>query len=105
MRSLIALALILAPAAASAGTLALSPEQVEAAKEDGARRHAHDASLGIEPIRERAIHGEVGITVGTGGYSAIYGTAVAPLGGSGFVAITLADERGGNFGRRRYGPR
>lgn len=105
MRMLIALALACSPVAASAGTLALPPEQAEAAKEEGARRHAHDAVLGLEPVQDRAVHGEIGFAIGSGGYSAVFGTAVMPLGESGYLALSLADERGGGFGRRRFGPR
>ena len=81
-------------------TVALSPAQVEAAKEAGAARNANAAALGIEPAQDRQIHGEVGFSVGTGGYSALYGTAVAPLGDTGYVAISVERE---NYGRaRRY---
>ena len=89
--------------AQDSGTLvSLTPAQIEAAKEAGAAQNAHAASLGQEPVRDRAVHGEVGVSIGTGGYSSIYGTAVAPLGDSGVVAISVAQERyGRGYYRRR----
>ena len=103
MRS-IASALLLTAIAipALADTITLTPAQIEAAKEAGAAQNAHAASLGQEPVRDRAVHGEVGVSIGTGGYSSIYGTAVAPLGDSGVVAISVAQERyGRGYYRRR----
>ena len=97
-------ALSLAPAAhaqTAPGTLiALTPEQVEAAKEEGARRGAKTMLEG-GPVRDRAIHGEVGVSIGTGGYSSIYGTAVAPIGDSGMIALSLANEQFGQSWQRR----
>ena len=106
MIRIVALALALMPLAAHAadtGTLVtLTPAQVEAAKEAGAAQNARVASVGQESVRDRAVHGEVGVSIATGGYSSIYGTAVAPLGDSGVVAISVAQERiGRGFNRRR----
>ena len=54
-----------------------TPEQVEAAKEAAAVRNMkaeNQIANGITP--PRGVHGEVGVAVGTGGYSSIFGTAV-----------------------------
>jgi hypothetical protein len=86
-----------------AGTIiTLTPAQIESAKEAGAARNARQASDSVDLTpRDRAIHGEVGFAVGTGGYSAIYGTAVAPLGNDGIIALSLANERFGQGSRYR----
>jgi len=90
-----------APAALVAQTVSLSAEQVEAAKEAGARANAQAAdAVDTAPPRKRAVHGEVGIAIGTGGYGAIYGTVIAPIGDDGFVALSIANERFGNVRRR-----
>ncbi len=93
-----ALLLALVPALASAETISLSPAQVEAAKESGARLHARDAALGIDSTlsRDRQVHGEVGVAIGTGGASSVFGTVVTPLGDNGVAAISVAQE---NYGR------
>ena len=85
-------------ALADASVIALTPAEIEAAKEDGARQHANSAIVDSLPTRDRAIHGEVGFAIGTGGYGAIYGTAVAPLGDNGEIAISIANEQ---YGRSR----
>lgn len=82
------------------GTLVtLTPERAEAAKEVGARRNARVATLDPGPPRDRAVHGEAGVAIGTGGYRAIYGAAEVPLGDNAGVAISVEDEHYG--GRRR----
>lgn len=99
VKIILAAVLLFAPAVARAGVVALTPEQVEAAKEAGAARNARDAALGQEPSRDRAVHGEVGVAIGTGGYRALYGTAGVPLGEDGFAILSVADER---FGKQRF---
>lgn len=98
MKLILAISLALAPAAAFADTIALTPAQAEAAKEAGAARNAQAARLGQEPVRDRAVHGEVGVAIGTGGYSAIFGTAAVPLGEDGLAVISVANE---DYGRSR----
>ena len=99
MRVFLLFALSLLPSASFAGTIALTPVQMEAAKEAGARAHAHDGAVAVDGIpllggapRDRQIHGEVGVSVGTDGYSAFYGAAIVPLGESGTLALALAQE-------------
>lgn len=45
------------------------------------------------------VHGEVGFTVGAGGFRSAYGTAVVPLEGEGVAIISLEST---DFGKRRY---
>ena len=73
--------------------ITLSPAEVEAAKEAGAKAHAQSAALDGVPNRKREIHGEVGFGIGTSGYRSVYGTMVAPLGDAGTVAISMADTQ------------
>ena len=57
----------------------LSPAEIETVLDDAARRREL-----AEPSEERLpppIQGEIGFSVGTGGYRSAYGTAVVPLPG------------------------
>ncbi|CAN5191643.1 hypothetical protein BH09PSE3_BH09PSE3_00730 [soil metagenome] len=104
MRFLIALMLATAPTLALADTISLTPEQVEAAKEAGARRNAQDAALGLEPGRDRSIHGEMGVAIGTGGYRSMYGTAIVPLGDNATLGLSFEREQyNDRYGRYRRG--
>ncbi len=94
----LALSLPSAALADSGALVTLTPEQVEAAKEAGARRNAEAATLGIEHGRDRAIHGEVGFAIGTGGYNALFGSAYAPIGDDAYLDLSLARAA---YGRRR----
>lgn len=74
------------------GTVALTPEQREAALEAGAARAADD-SLG-NGASDRRVHGEVGVEVGSRGERAAYGTLVAPIGQNGVAAISYGTGQG-----------
>ena len=90
------------------GTLVtLSPEQVEAAKEAGAARHARDAAARVQAApRDHAIHGEVGVSIGTGGYNEVFGTAIAPLGDNGLLALSIEKTQyGSRLGRGHWARR
>lgn len=50
---------------------------------------------GVRLPRERKIHGEVGVAVGTGGYRSGYITSVMPLGENGALALTFGQEKNG----------
>ena len=73
------------------GTARLTPEQREAALEEGATRAERLIDGGASP--DHRIHGEIGLEIGTGGSRAVFGSAVAPLGDSGAVAISVESER------------
>jgi hypothetical protein len=79
----------------SGATIALSDEEREAALEAGATRAAQE--LPINGL-DRKVHGEVGMEVGTGGYRAMYGTAVVPLGQTGYAQFSFEN---GQMGRLR----
>lgn len=109
---------LLLPAAASAqatpnGEVRLSPEQVEQVlAEAAAKRQAGDVPL--EWRREtlpadaanaspaRPVHGEMGFSVGTGGYRSAFGTAIVPLGNEGVTSFSFETGRGRYY---PYGPR
>jgi hypothetical protein len=76
-------------------------EKVLEAAAAGRREPASAAANGVvdEEGAPRQVHGEVGFTVGTGGYRSAYGTAVVPLEGDGVAIISLGST---DFGRNRY---
>lgn len=84
-------------------TIALTPEQREAALEAGAARAA-DQSL-QNGTGDRRVHGEVGVEIGSRGERAAYGTLVAPIGQNGMAAISYGTGQGprwhGRHGRFR----
>ncbi|CAM3089056.1 hypothetical protein SPAN111604_02930 [Sphingomonas antarctica] len=92
----IALAAAIMPVAARADTIRLTPEQAEAAQEAGAakRQRAAETGLSDQPGLDRGVHGEVGVSVGTGGYRSVYGVAALPLGDSGGVVLGYNNTRG-----------
>jgi hypothetical protein len=95
MKLAIFVALTFLPTLGAAETITQwTPEQVEAAKEAAAVRNMkaeNQIANGITP--PRSVHGEVGIAVGTGGYSSIFGTAVMPLGQNGAVALSFENTQ------------
>lgn len=81
-----------APALAAdtvADTVALSPAERAAVLDAAAART--DTSPGDG--RSRAIHGEMGVEIGSRGTRALYGTAVVPLGQTGGATISFLTAR------------
>jgi hypothetical protein len=85
----------------------LTPEQIAAIENAKLKRataaEAAAQSATIEdvtktPRRSLPIHGEAGFAVGTGGYTAFFGTVVTPLGDDGFAAFSFETQ---NYGRNR----
>ena len=68
----------------------LSADQVEKILDEAARKRelADLATEGAGPT----IHGEVGFSLGTGGYRSAFGTAVVPLPGDGVAILTLGTD-------------
>ena len=93
-----AIALLAFPIAAQdvstppSATVTLTPEQREAAIEEGATR-ARDESL-QNGASDRRVHGEVGVEMGSRGERAAYGTLVAPVGQNGVAAISYGTGQG-----------
>ncbi|MCL6739580.1 hypothetical protein LZ518_00285 [Sphingomonas sp. RB56-2] len=111
IRSLFLAAALLTPAVATAAPeqsaplpseIRLSDEEKEKVLEAAAaRKREHVAptaeELGSQPVQ---VHGEVGVTLGTGGYRSIYGTVFTPLDGDGFAAMSFETT---DFGKKdRY---
>ena len=65
-----------------------------------------DAAEGVNaiapPTRDRAIHGEAGFSVGSGGYRSGYGIAVMPVGQNGTATVGVSDTQ---YGKSRWGGR
>lgn len=86
----------------------LTPEQVEAVlAEAAAKQAATQGQIRSElPAAEDdegslipPVHGEVGFSVGTGGYREVFGTGIYPLGPDGTAIISLDFV---DWGRRPY---
>ena len=97
--SLIAAAGTAQDAAPPASTVALTPEQREAALEYGAAR-VRDESLQYG-AGDRKVHGEVGVEVGSRGERAAYGTVVAPIGNNAVAAFSYGTGQGPRWRGRR----
>jgi len=69
----------------------LSPDQIETVLDDAARKREL-APLADENLPP-AIHGEIGFSIGTGGYRSAYGTAVVPLPGEGVAILSFGTDR------------
>ena len=78
--------------------VSLSPAAKEKIIEAAAARNA--TAVGEPAINGvgRQIHGEIGMMVGTNGTRGVFGSAVAPLGDTGSVAIAFENSR---YGGRR----
>jgi hypothetical protein len=61
-----------------------------------------DLVPGVAPPRDRAPHGVVGASIGSGGYRSAYGVVNMPLGASSDVTVAVSNEHLGN-GNRSYG--
>lgn len=55
------------------------------------------SNAGDAPPTDRAVHGEVGVGMGTGGYREFHGSMVAPVGQTGTVAIAVGQVRGRGY--------
>ncbi len=108
-------------AAAADATATQSPPVVAATPEDTSvqiqrwfaesPRAAEDEDGQLLDLRrDRQMHGEVGVSVGTGGYRSAYVTSVMPLGENGTLALSFGQEKngrsyyGGPYGYRYGGP-
>lgn len=91
--------------AASASERRLTPQQVDQVLADAARRN-HEIPVGVASIADeqpcpQKPHGEMGVEAGTGGYGAMYGTAVVPLGCNAAAAISFETSQSNEHYRRR----
>lgn len=87
-----------APQAAVSAEHRLSADEIEKILEEAARKRegaGGQASPAADEPESTAIpiHGEMGFSIGTGGYRAAHGTAVVGLPGDGFAIISLGTRR------------
>jgi len=90
------------PPPSAASERRLSPEQIEAVLAEAAKKReaagTYALPKGIERASPPPLQGEVGVSVGTGGYREVFGTAIHPMGDDGVAAISVDFV---NLGRRR----
>ncbi len=89
-------ALLFAAPAFPQDTRRLSPAEVERILEEAARKRAP-----ADKPPTRVIEGEIGVSVGTGGYREVFGTAVVPVGKEGTAIISIGGEESDRRYRRR----
>jgi len=75
----------------------LSPEEVEQILDEAA--HKRELAEQADEAAGRAIHGEIGFSVGTGGYRSAFGTAIVPLPDDGVAILSFGTN---NFGPDRF---
>ena len=90
MSGVIIAAMFLFAPAPAADVRRLSPAEVERILEEAARKR-----VAADKPPARAIDGEIGVTVGTGGIREVFGTAVVPVGqeGAAIISIDSAESR------------
>ena len=77
----------------------LSPEQIEQVLADAARKREGRDQQGPYPMpatpesSPAPIHGEVGVSIGTGGHRSVYGTAIVGLPGDGIAVLSMDAQR------------
>ncbi len=96
MSGFIIATMLLAAPALMADERRLSPAEVERILEEAARKRV----AADKPLR-RVIEGEVGVSVGTGGYREVFGTAVVPISKDGTAIISIGGEESDRRKRRR----
>ena len=74
----------------------LSPEQVDKVLSEAARKR--EGAARQEPVTDSdsapmPVRGEVGFSIGTGGYRSAYGTAIVDLPGGGAASLWLGTQR------------
>lgn len=114
LRSLLLISAMLAPSVATAAPEARAlPSEIRLSEADkekvleaaAARKRQPAHAVSEAPAAEapgRQVHGEVGFSIGIGGYKSGYGTAFVPLGEEGLAIISLGStdfgSRGSYFG-------
>ena len=65
----------------------LSDAEVDLVLDAAAGKRELSERLGDQPGRQ--VHGEVGVSIGTGGYRSAFGTAVVPIAGEGAAILSF----------------
>jgi len=102
--SLIAIMMLVAGPALAADERRLSAVEVERILDQAAQKRetpvTKPAATSLAPARP--IEGEVGVSVGSGGYREVFGTAVVPIGQQGVAIVSFdAGESRREYRRRR----
>ena len=100
---LIAIIALLPAPALAADERRLSAAEVERILDEAAlkRQATVPAPAAKAPAPARPIEGEVGVSVGSGGYHEVFGTAVVPVGEDGVAIISLGSAESRRHTRRR----
>ena len=102
--SLIAMLALLPAPALAADEHRLSAAEVERIFDQAAQKRETPVTKPVAtiPAPARPIEGEVGVSVGSGGYREVFGTAVVPVGQEGVAIVSFdAAESRREFRRRR----
>ena len=97
--SLIAMIALLPTPALAADERRLSNVEIERILDQAALNREKPAAKTPAPVRP--IEGEVGVSIGSGGYSEIFGTAVVPVGADGVAIISIDSAESRRDYRRR----
>lgn len=102
--SLIAMMMLVAGPALAADERRLSPAEVERILDTAAQKREAPVAQPVAkaPAPARPIEGEVGVSIGSGGYREVFGTAIVPVGAEGVAIISIdAGESRREYRRRR----
>lgn len=90
-----------APPPANGGTLSLSDDEKSDLLAQNTESSVEAARAGLGNGGSKAIHGEMGVMIGTHNTHSIYGTAAIPLGNNAGAVVSFESSRyGGYYGRR-----
>lgn len=95
--SLIAMIALLPAPALGADERRLSAAEIERILDAAAQKR--EAAAANAP--ERQIEGEVGVSIGSGGYRELFGTAIVPVGSEGVAIVSIDSAESRRDHRRR----
>jgi hypothetical protein len=78
-------------------TYQLTPAQKAELAAASDEKKADPAADGLGGARHRAVHGEVGAMIGTGGARSLFGTAAIPIGEDGGAILSFENSRFGTI--------
>ena len=101
--SLIAMVALLPAPALAADERRLSAAEVERILDQAALKREAPATQPIAKVSApaRPVEGEVGVAIGSGGYRAVFGTAIVPVGEEGVAIISFDTAESRRDYRRR----
>ena len=87
------------PRAQLADERRLSESEIAKILEAAAEKREQNSAVTFPPAR--AIEGEVGVAVGSGGYRAVFGNAIVPVGTDGVAILSIESSDSSRNRRRR----